>query len=200
MSLPTDEEIRALHEKYAPNREAFDIVYNHCQIVLEIADDLLKVKPQPQLNYDLVHAGCLLHDIGVYRLYGDNGELDFSDGKYIQHGLRGAEVLAAEGMDPALVRIASHHTGLGLTTQEIIADNLPLPHEDLMAETAEERLVMYADKFNSKHQNFNQFETYRQKAAEYSEEDAARFDNMAAEFGKPQNLEAMAAKYGQPLV
>ncbi len=197
MSLPTDEEIRALHEKYAPNREAFDRVYNHCQIVAEIADQLLEARPQSQLNYALVHAGCLLHDIGVYKLYDENGQLDFD--KYIQHGIRGAELLAAEGLDPALVRIASHHTGVGMTAEEIAKENLPLPHEDFLAETPEERLVMYADKFNSKQRNFNRFETYRQSAAEYSADDAARFDSMAAEFGKPQNLEEMAVKYGQPL-
>ncbi|MGO4760457.1 phosphohydrolase, partial [Streptomyces sp. 2MCAF27] len=33
MILPTVDDIRALHEKSAPTREAFDLVYTHCEIV-----------------------------------------------------------------------------------------------------------------------------------------------------------------------
>jgi hypothetical protein len=38
MRIPRDEEIHALHEKYAPTREAFDLVYTHCAIVCAIAE------------------------------------------------------------------------------------------------------------------------------------------------------------------
>jgi uncharacterized protein len=41
MRIPGDKAIRALHEKYAPTPEAFELVYTHCQIVCDIAQQLL---------------------------------------------------------------------------------------------------------------------------------------------------------------
>ena len=39
---------------------------------------------------------------------------------------------------------------LQLPLDEIIAQNLPLPHRDLQPETLEEQVICYADKFYSK--------------------------------------------------
>jgi hypothetical protein len=38
MLIPTDEEIRAFPEKYAPTQAVFELVYTHCEIVCGIAD------------------------------------------------------------------------------------------------------------------------------------------------------------------
>jgi hypothetical protein len=59
MLIPTDKEISALHEKYAPTQEAFDLVYTHCEIVCGIAEQLL-ARTDLNLNADLVRAGSLL--------------------------------------------------------------------------------------------------------------------------------------------
>lgn len=67
-TLPTYEEILALHKKYSPSEVAFDLVFTHCQIVRELAEQLISKLGVP-VNSELVKAGCLLHDIGVYRLY-----------------------------------------------------------------------------------------------------------------------------------
>ena len=69
---------------------------------------------------------------------------------YIRHGILGYELLQEEGLPEAICRFASHHTGVGLTRDDVIAQRLPLPPADYLAETGEERLVMYADKFHSK--------------------------------------------------
>src|SRR5688500_10445641 len=98
MRIPTDEEIRALHERYAPTIEAFDLVYTHCEIVCKVAERLLARRPH--LDADLVRAGSLLHDIGVYRLYGPGGKLDHAS--YIRHGLLGHELLRDLGFPDAL--------------------------------------------------------------------------------------------------
>ena len=63
-----------------------------------------------------------------------------------------------------------------------------------MAETVEERLVMYADKFHSKNPKFNSFESYRKIALKFGEENAQKFDNFAKEFGVP-NLDKLANNY-----
>lgn len=65
--LPSDEQIRALHERYAPTRQAFDLVYTHCQIICAVAEHLLDEHPSP-VNAALVRVGSLLHDIGFPEL------------------------------------------------------------------------------------------------------------------------------------
>jgi uncharacterized protein len=64
--------------------------------------------------------------------------------------LLGHEILAEEGFPEAICRFCSCHTGVGLTRGDIEEQNLPLPVADYVAESPEERLVMYADKFHSK--------------------------------------------------
>ena len=148
LTLPSASEIEALHRKYAPAESVFELVFTHCKIVSDIATQLAE-KSGANVDIELVRVGCLLHDIGVYPLFDKNGaETDTS--KYITHGVLGEEILQNEGFAEGLCRFASHHTGAGITKEQIIESNLPLPHNDYLAETPEEKLVMYADKFHSK--------------------------------------------------
>ena len=158
----------------------------------DIAAQLLVARPQPGLDAELVHVGCLLHDIGVYRLAADEA--------YIRHGVLGEAILRAEDLPEALCLIPSHHTGVGLTRRAIIARNLPLPHQDYLADTPEEALVMYADKFHSKSNppHFNTFNTYRAYVAQFDPENPTKFDALADQFGHP-DLAPLAAKYGHLL-
>jgi uncharacterized protein len=63
-------------------------------IVCGVAEQLLTLSGL-DLNADLVRAGSLLHDIGVYCLYDAAGELDNSH--YVRHGILGHELLSGEG-------------------------------------------------------------------------------------------------------
>src|ERR1700759_1631328 len=130
MRIPTEEEVLALHERHAPTRQAFDLVYSHCQIVAAVAAQLLD-RSGFAADAALVRAGCLLHDIGVYRLYDEAGNLDYP--RYIRHGVLGHELLAAAGLDEAIARFASHHTGVGLTERDVRQQPLPLPPGDYRA-------------------------------------------------------------------
>ena len=47
-------------------------------------------------------------------------------------------------------RVCERHTGTGLTREQIVRQQLPLPAEDFVPETLEEQLICYADKFYSK--------------------------------------------------
>jgi uncharacterized protein len=125
--LPTIEDIKSLHQKHAPSDAAFDLVFTHCQIVWEIAEQLMD-KSHPAVDRAFVQVACLLHDIGVYRLYLPNGEIDHKN--YIKHGVLGYELLKEEGFDERLCRMASCHTGVGLSKQEVIDEGLPLPPQD----------------------------------------------------------------------
>jgi uncharacterized protein len=197
-TLPSYTEIISLHKKHAPSDAAYKLVFTHCQIVSEIAEQLIK-QTNLSVNIEAVKVGCLLHDIGVYRLYLPSGEIDHKN--YIQHGTLGFELLKEEGFSDEVCRIASCHTGVGLSKNEIIAEGIPIPPKDYFAETIEERLVMYADKFHTKSSppKFMTSETYRKVIAKFGEAKVEKFKQFEAEFGVPE-LKALADKYGAEII
>ncbi|WP_433303197.1 HD domain-containing protein [Actinoplanes sp. CA-030573] len=185
MRIPADDEIWALHERFAPTAEALELVRTHCEIVAGIAAQLIG----PGLDAALVRAGCLLHDIGVYRL----GRGD----AYIRHGILGHELLRDLGYPEELCRFCSCHTGVGITRADIERQRLPLPPADYVPRTGEERLVMYADKFHSKTTPpaFLTAATYRAEVGRFGADKAAAFAAMTEEYGEP-DLTAPAAVSG----
>ncbi|BCJ73715.1 phosphohydrolase [Catellatospora sp. IY07-71] len=198
MAIPTDEQVRALHERYAPSQEAFDLVHTHCVIVCAVAEQLLDAHGAG-VNADLVRAGCLLHDIGVYRLYDAAGQLDHRF--YIRHGVLGYDLLREAGLPEVLCRFCTHHTGVGLTGDDVLRQGLPLPPGDYLADTAEERLVMYADKFHSKSDppTFVSAAAYTGKVRRFGEDKAAVFADMVAQYGEP-DLAVLSRRFGHALV
>jgi uncharacterized protein len=186
-----EEAIRALHRRYAPTPEAFELVFTHCEIVAGIAAQLIERGSLP-VDAGLVRAGSLLHDIGVHRLGTD---------PYIRHGVLGEELLRQLGLPGVLSRFCSHHTGVGLTRDDVRAQGLPLPPADYLAGTAEEELVMYADKFHSKTSPpvFLTAAAYAGQVARFGADKAARFAAMVGQYGEPE-LTALSERYGHPIV
>src|SRR5580698_254714 len=200
MRIPTDEDILRLHEKHAPTAKAFDSVYTHCVIVCGIAEQLhSRMSADQRIDIDLTRAGALLHDVGVYRLYDSAGNLDGAN--YIRHGILGYGLLQEEGLPEVICRFASHHTGVGLTREDVIAQRLPLPPADYLAETGEERLVMYADKFHSKKTPPVLFTApaYAARVRRFGAQKVAAFQAMREAFGEP-DLEPFTAAYGHRII
>ncbi len=196
MRIPTDEEILALHEKHAPTARAFDLVFTHCRIVGDIAWQLSSRRgPGLGVDTDLVRAGSLLHDIGVYRLYDGAGNLDHAN--YIRHGLLGDELLHEEGFPEVICRFASRHTGVGISREDVLSQQLPIPPADYLAETGEERLVMYADKFHSKSAPpvFLTAPAYAARVRRFGEEKVKAFQALRDTFGEP-DLKPLSETYG----
>lgn len=46
--------------------------------------------------------------------------------------------------------MCERHTGAGLSLEQILRENLPVPHRDLLPVSLEEQVVCFADKFFSK--------------------------------------------------
>jgi len=202
MRIPTDDEILGLHEKHAPTAKALDLVHTHCLIVCGIVEQLhsrLGAHQAIHIDIDLARAGALLHDVGVYRLYDKAGNLDGAN--YIRHGILGYELLQQEGLPEAICRFASHHTGVGLTRADVIAQRLPLPPADYQAETGEERLVMYADKFHSKKTPpvLLTASAYAARVRRFGAGKVAAFQSMRAAFGEP-DLEPFSVAYGHRII
>ncbi|MDY0301838.1 MAG: phosphohydrolase, partial [Trichlorobacter sp.] len=102
------------------------------------------------------------------------------------HGILGREILEQEGL-PQHALICERHIGTGLTTADIISQNLPLPQRDMQPETLAERIISYADLYFSK--NPQQLETEKTVAeiktnlARYGQEKTTIFDGWLLEFG-----------------
>jgi len=195
MELPTFKEIEKLHKKHAPSQKVFNNVWTHSQIVRDIALQLA-ANWRPT-NKKLIEVGALLHDIGVYRLYRDGVQ---NKDAYVTHGLLGYKLLEEEGFGEAICRFALRHTGVGITKEDIVIAKLPLPPDDYVAETNEERLVMYADKFHSKNANgstFNSVAWYTNYLRDtFGEHKARLFKDMVQEFGEP-DLTSLTSRYNQ---
>jgi uncharacterized protein len=193
--LISHDDIVSLHRKYAPSDIVYDLVFTHCCIVRDIALQLVESQ-NLELDRDLIEIGALLHDIGVYPLFEATGKL--RDGvNYITHGTEGERILKQEGLPEEIWRFAAHHTGVGLTKKDIQSQKLPLPMKDYLAETDEELLIMYADKFHSKTTPpyFNSYEWYQRDIAKFGEDKVVKYAQMADKFGKP-DLRAMSKTYG----
>ena len=136
-------------DKYYPEANRLrDILITHSTLVMKRAVLVCERHPELQLNRPFLIEAAMLHDIGIFRCDAP-GIACFGTEPYICHGRIGAEILRSEGY-PQHARVCERHTGTGLTKQEIIAQHLPLPHEDFLPETLEEQVICYADKFYSK--------------------------------------------------
>lgn len=192
----TNQEIEELHKKYAQSTDAFQIVFTHCQIVTKIAGKIIE-KKMLQINTNLVHKGALLHDIGAYKFIDKNGIFDESN--YLLHGVEGYKLLVREHLPEAFCLIAKRHTGVGLTEEDIIRQHLPLPLENYTAQTVEEKLIMYADKFHSKTPKFNTYHTIRKNIQMFGKDKREKLQELNGIFGTPE-LGQLAKIYQQPLV
>jgi uncharacterized protein len=99
----------------------------------------------------------------------------------------GYELLREEGLPEVICRFASHHTGVGLSRDNVVRQGLPLPPRDYLAETLEERLVMYADKLHSKSTppRLLTDDEYASQVRRFGEDKVAAFEAMCATCGEP---------------
>ena len=120
-------------DKYYPEDNPLRYIFmTHSTLVTKRAVRICDLHPELSLDRQFVIEAAMLHDIGIFI-----------------HGRIGAELVRAEGF-PKHARVCERHTGAGITKEEIIKLNLPLPHEDFLPETMEEKVICYADKFYSK--------------------------------------------------
>lgn len=137
-------------DKYYPGESPLrDIYMRHCR---QVAEKALSIARDLHLDLDPgeIEAAAMLHDIGIF-LTDAPGIHCHGEERYLRHGLLGADLLRSEGAPEYCARVAQRHTGAGLTHEDIIADDLPLPLDrTYMPESLLERLICYADKFYSK--------------------------------------------------
>ena len=157
-----------LIDKYYPeDNELRHILINHSQSVARKALQSVSSHPEVHLDAQFVEEAAMLHDLGIFRTDAP-GIQCFGSEPYICHGRLGAEILRKEGYERH-ARVCERHTGAGITCKEIIAQGLPLPHQDFLPETMEEKVICYADKF------FSKTHLDREKSIEKAEKSLAKF-------------------------
>ena len=180
MLLPMD--YQAIIDKYYPDNELKHILLTHSRHVADKALQIVDRHPELKANRQFVEEAAMLHDIGIIRCNAPAIQC-FGTETYICHGTIGAEMLRAEGF-PLHARVCERHTGAGLSLDEIIAQNLPVPHKDLKPESVEEQIVCYADKFFSKTRPTQEktLEQAIRSLAKFGEQGVARFARWAEIF------------------
>ncbi|MEA3544411.1 MAG: HD domain-containing protein [Thermodesulfobacteriota bacterium] len=169
-----------IRKYYSNNPVASKILLDHSRLVtkksLKIARDLLSQGKSIDLKF--VAEAAMLHDIGMFLT--DTPELGCNgEGSYLQHGIKGKELLEKEGLFKH-ARVCERHIGVGLTAAEIEQQQLPLPARDMQPETLEEQIICYADLFYSKGKNKlgqeKQPEEVRGKLKRYGKDKVEVFD------------------------
>ena len=167
--------------------ESLTIVREHSRFVANLS---LEVADRLALTSDdrvFIEEAALLHDIGVSQVHapelGLHGEFP-----YIMHGVLGREILEREGY-PLHALVCERHTGVGLTCEDIIRQDLPLPHRDMCPRSLAEQIICFADLFYSKKPGRlaerKSAAHVRKKLLPFGEEKAAVFDAWLIKFERP---------------
>jgi len=133
---------------YTEDDDLRHILLVHSRAVADMALRIADRHPELNIDRQFVEEAAMLHDIGIFRCDAP-GICCHGTEPYICHGRIGAELLRNEGY-PQHARVCERHTGAGLTLEDIVTQQLPLPRQSFLPETIEEQLICYADKFFSK--------------------------------------------------
>jgi uncharacterized protein len=170
---------------FTPGSKAYKYYFTHCVKVTELAINIHKNKPELNIDYDTILAGGMLHDIGIIKT--NAPEIGcFGEHPYIAHSYLGREILEQEGFQE-IAPMCERHVGTGLSKEDIIRSNFPVPHRDMLPITVEEKLICYADKFYSKSDEHllvpKSLDKIRKKVAKYGPDKLDRFEELVEMFG-----------------
>jgi uncharacterized protein len=128
--------------------EPLEIVAEHSRYVADLALEVARQLVLSDHDCRFVEEAALLHDIGVCQVHAPSLGLH-GPHPYIMHGVLGREILDNEGF-PLHALVCERHTGVGLTLEDIIRQDLPLPHRDMCPDSLAEQIICFADLFYSK--------------------------------------------------
>jgi len=171
-----------LHRYLDDSSGLFELVYDHSRRVADMALSIAVKHPSLKVDVVFLEEASLLHDIGVFKTYAPS-ILCQGTYPYLCHGILGRELLEAEGY-PKHALVCERHVGTGLTVEEIVSHQLPLPHRDMQPQSIEEVLVCFSDLFFSKSHPLMERTPgqVREDLAKYGNNGVARFDAWCSRF------------------
>lgn len=139
----------ALIEKYyQKGSDIYNMLVKHSSDVKDKSLAIIDKHPELDADRIFVEEAAMLHDIGIYLTHAPS-IFCYGSYPYICHGYLGADILREEGL-PRHALVCERHTGTGIGLEEIITQNLPLPHRDMRPHSIEEKIICFADCFFSK--------------------------------------------------
>ncbi len=180
--------IEIINKYYYFNPFLKKILLIHSENVKKKALEIAKKVPELNPNLKIIEIGSMLHDIGIIKTY--MGKLNPNKKKpYILHGIEGAKILDKEikGNEKEIYKnICKNHIGVGISKEDIIKENLPLPNKDFIPKTIEEEIITLADKFYSKNpKTINKeesIEEIRKELEKYGNDKVKKFDQLLKKY------------------
>ncbi len=174
-----------LRKYFSANRQSFEIVYEHSRMV---ADKALRIAagidaPSPDLQF--IEEAALLHDIGVSLTNAPKIGCE-GNAPYLSHGILGRQILEAEGYHGHAL-VCERHIGVGLTVEDIVAQQMDMPVRDMRPVSLEEKIICFADLFYSKRPGFihneKSIDQVRRNLAKHGMHKVEIFNQWLSEFG-----------------
>lgn len=141
--------VKILQQVYQPDTTLYQTLVSHSRIVAEKSLAIARTLDHVELDLEFIRNAAMLHDIGIFLTraasIGCTGEHP-----YVCHGFLGRELLDNLGLPPAYGLVCERHTGAGITRENILNNQLPLPARDMVPVSLEEKIICVADKYHSK--------------------------------------------------
>ena len=177
--------IEIIKEFYPPGTKGYETLVHHCRQVTQKALETAQKVPHLKPDLDFIAQAAMLHDIGIFMtdagLPGCRGHHP-----YLMHGTLGRKILEEKGL-PEHALVCERHVGVGISAEDIVTRNLPLPVRDMRPVSIEEQIICYADKFFSKNGDGNGKEksisTILKEIATYGPGKVDRFKSWLEIFG-----------------
>lgn len=173
---------KIINQNYRKKSIVYHKLVTHSKIVAKRALSIASEHPELKANKEFLEEAALLHDIGINLTHAPNLGC-YGKEEYIAHGHLGANLLRSLGY-PKHAKVCERHTGTGLTKSEIKIRKIPIPINDYMPLSIEEKIICYADKFYSKGNldKVQSIENVRLRMEKYGKAKAKTFSRWAIKF------------------
>jgi uncharacterized protein len=165
--------------------ESLEVIVTHGRMVAGLAVAIAGNIKLAAEETGFIEEAAMLHDIGVCRVHAPGAGM-YGEHPYIMHGILGREILEGEGL-PRHALVCERHIGVGLSVADIVNQQLPLPHRDMMPLSIAEEIICFADLFFSKKpgklKHMRSVEQARQKLAHFGDDKIQIFDKWVGRFG-----------------
>jgi uncharacterized protein len=165
-----------IEQYYEKDSPSYNILVRHSSDVANKAVRIANSHPELLIDKKFVWEAAILHDIGIFLT--DAPEIEcFGSFPYISHGYLGHDLLLRHHL-PKHALVCERHTGTGLSVEEIVRQELPIPHRNMLPVSIEEQVVCFADCFFSKTKLDQEKppEKVKQKLESMNKESANQFD------------------------
>ena len=179
-----------IHKYIPPGSALYRLYIPHASLVTAKALSIATRLGLSEEQHRFIEEASMLHDIGVVEVEPFAPET-CQTRPYICHAPLGRTILEREGLARHAL-VAERHIGLGISREDILEQQLPLPPRDMLAESLEERIICWADLFFSKSVPMlwkeKSVADVRKSAARYGERQLQMFSTWLKEFEQEGEL------------